>query len=158
MFRSLPAPAARQRGATLILLLVMLVVITLLTLSTVRTTTMGEKMAGNARDRNKAFQAAEAAVQSCLSMVNAGTYPGMVLTPVAPTATPPTPHWEVDANWNEGAGASYEVVLADAGLSRNPRCMVEVLGAGTGSYRVTGRALGGSTESLVMLQATYSKE
>ena len=151
----------RQRGATLIILLVMLVVITLLTVSTVRTTTMGEKMAGNARDRNKAFQAAEAAVQSCLAMVDAGTYSGSVLTPVAPTASPPTPHWDVDGNWADSSPSSYEVTLsaspADIGLFSNPRCIVEALGA-SGSYRVTGRALGGSEETIVMLQATYTKE
>ena len=46
----------RQRGVTLIITLVMLVLVTLVIVSTVRTSTMDEKMAGNARDRDRAFQ------------------------------------------------------------------------------------------------------
>jgi type IV pilus assembly protein PilX len=150
-------PRHKQSGATLIILLVMLVVITLLATTTVRSTAMSERMAGNARDRNKALQAAEAAVRTCLIQVNAGTYAGTVLTPVLPTASPNTPHWEIDANWGSTASASTAVTVANAGLAQPPRCMVEALGA-AGSYRVTGRAVGGSSDSVVMLQATYSKE
>jgi len=154
--RALPA----QRGATLIILLVTLVVITMLALSTVRSTMMDEKMAGNARDRDKAFQAAEAAVQGCLAKVEANDFAGIVkLTP----ATSPEPAvWEVEANWADGAAHSYEVrltasgVASESGLSRNARCMVEWLGAN--NYRVTGRATGASSSTLVMLQATYSQD
>ena len=143
--------AGRQRGATLIMLLVMLVVITLLALSTVRYTTMDERMAGNARDRDKAFQAAEAAVQSCLDQVNAGTFPSAnVLTPTAP---PAAPHWDTDATWTDKAIA---IDIGDGTLAAKPRCLVEDLGAG--SYRVTGKGVGGSPSTLVMLQATYSIE
>ena len=143
-----------QRGVTLIITLVMLVLVTLVIVSTVRTSTMDEKMAGNARDRDKAFQAAEAAVQSCIAKLQSSTYTGTPLTPAAFNATP---NWEVAANW--GNANSVVVVVADdltsAKLSSQPRCMYEALVAGSGNYRITGRALGGSSLTEVILQATY---
>jgi len=143
-----------QRGATLIITLVMLVLITLVSMSSIRSTTMDEKMAGNSRDRDKAFQAAESAVQTCLAMLNAGTYP---VAPLPALAAGTTPYWEVAANWDAYATNSYEVTVTDTGLQANPRCIVEAFGV-AGSFRVTGRAVGGSDQTVVMLQATYSVE
>jgi type IV pilus assembly protein PilX len=145
---------------TLIIMLLMLLVIMLLALSSVRTSTMNEKMAGNERDRDKAFQAAEAAVQNCLEQVNGNTFPmTSVLTPVA-VGNPQ--YWEVATNWvatSTASTISHEVQFSGSsastvGLAAYPRCIVETLG--TGSYRVTGRAVGGSANTVVMLQATYS--
>lgn len=145
------SPRRDQHGATLIVLLIMLMVITLLALSTIRSTTLDEKMAGNARDRDKAFQAAEAAVQSCLNQVNGGTYAAAkVLTPAEAGQTP---NWEQNDLW-DSSGTTVDV--GDTTLSAQPKCLVENLGSG--SYRVTGRAQGGSDTSLVVLQATYSTE
>jgi type IV pilus assembly protein PilX len=146
----------QQQGVVLVLALVILVLVTLVGLSTIRTTTMEERMAGNSRDRDKAFQAAEAAVQHCLGLVDAGAYTATTLTP---TAAGVTPRWEDAANWTTASPNSLAVALSDpaAKLAQEPRCMVETLGA-AGSYRVTGRAVGASAETVVMLQATYSKE
>jgi type IV pilus assembly protein PilX len=147
-----------QRGATLIITLVMLVLITLVAVSSIRTSTMDERMAGNSRDRDKALQAAEAAVLLCLKPLKEETYVGTPLTPAAANATP---HWEVAANWSNGNSAEMTIpneTLATAGIAAWPRCMYEALGAGTGNYRVTGRAVGGSSQTVVMLQATYSTE
>ena len=150
-------PRRQQRGMVLIVALIMLVLITLVSLSTIRSTTMDERMAGNARDRDRAFQAAEAAVQACLTQIQTGsafTFP--VLDPIVEGLA----NWDVDANWTAPSlrdTKSYAVALANAGLAQDPRCMVEKLNA-TGGYRVTGRAVGGSIDSIVMLQATYSEE
>lgn len=144
----------RQDGAVLIITLIMLIVITLVTVSSVRSTTVDERMAGNARDRNKAFQAAEAAVQNCLAMVNAHSFPGTVQTPALP---PNPPLWDVEANWETSAAASYPIPMTDAQLAEDPRCLVETLSS-TGSFRVTGRAVGSSADTVVMLQATYSTD
>jgi type IV pilus assembly protein PilX len=147
-------PQRRQRGATLIITLVMLVLITLLSVSTIRTSTMDEKMAGSFRDRDKAFQAAEAAVQSCLAKLQTETYTGTPLTPAAATATP---NWEVAANWSNTNSVAVDLG-GTAKLAAQPRCMYEALGAGSGNYRVTGRAVGGSSLTEVILQVTYSSE
>ena len=145
-----------QRGAVLIITMIMLVLLTLITVSAIRATTTDEKMAGNSRDRDKALQAAEAAVQQCLNMVNAGTF-APVLLPVPASSNAPQ-HWDVDANWSSSSPNSLAVSLPGAGLAESPRCLVESLGTGTGSFRVTGRAVGASIDSVVMLQATYSTQ
>jgi type IV pilus assembly protein PilX len=145
-------PQPRQRGVTLIIMLIMLVVVTLVTLTGLRSTTMNERMAGNSRDRQRALQAAEAAVQSCLQQISDG-FPPNAQTPAAATATA---LWNDPATWTNNA-KSTAVPVANAGLSANPRCLVETIGL-LGSYRVTGRAVGGSPDTVVMLQATYSNE
>jgi type IV pilus assembly protein PilX len=142
-----------QRGVTLIITLVMLVVVTLIAISSLRSTTMNERMAGNSRDRQRALQAAEAAVRTCLGQLENNNYLG---TKSTPTAAGANPVWEVAANWTSTVSTAVTMPTT-AGLSAAPRCMVETLGT-LGSYRVTGRAVGGATDTVVMLQATYSPE
>lgn len=60
---------SRQGGAALVVGLVLLVVMTLLGISAMRDTTLEEKMAGNLRDSNLAFQAAETALRYCENIV-----------------------------------------------------------------------------------------
>ena len=52
-----------QRGATLIVALLFLILITILGISSVSSITLEEKMAGNSRDQQIAFQAAESALR-----------------------------------------------------------------------------------------------
>jgi len=52
-------PLYRQRGAALIIGLIFLVILTLVGVTAMQTTTLEEHIAGNNRDRNVAFQAAE---------------------------------------------------------------------------------------------------
>ncbi len=146
-----------QRGATLIVTLIVLVLITLIGVSSLRSTTMEEKMAGNSRDRDKAFQAAEAVTRYCLDKIANDTYTLTKLTPR--TVTEGKQHWELPATWadNSKADVLNTATWTSAGLAESPRCIVELLGTG-GSYRVTGRAVGGQKETIVMLQATYSIE
>jgi type IV pilus assembly protein PilX len=151
--KHVPRSRFRQQGATLIVLLVMLVVVTLLTLSSLRSTTQEERMAGNFRDRDKAFQAAEAVVQTCLARLKAGTFAGTVLTPVMATAAS-----AAAANWDNAwtNANSTSVAITAAALASDPRCMVESLGPG--NFRVTGRAVGANADTVVMLQATYADQ
>ena len=161
-----PTPATRyalrasQRGSTLIITLFMLLLVMLMGLGMVRSSTADERLAGNFRDRDRAFQAAESAVQKCLQYVQAGTYTtsdGILLTPAGSAAA---------QNWDDSTGYwadshSIEIVVdQNAGtgttgaLFSNPRCMVETLG--TDNYRVTGRGWGGSGTTDVILQATFT--
>jgi type IV pilus assembly protein PilX len=55
--------AVGQSGAVLIISLIVLLLLTLIGVSSIQTTTLEEKMAGNYRDKNLAFQAAEAALR-----------------------------------------------------------------------------------------------
>jgi type IV pilus assembly protein PilX len=53
----------RQQGAVLVVSLIMLLVVTLVAVSSMQGTVMEEKMAGNTRDRNLAFQTTESALR-----------------------------------------------------------------------------------------------
>lgn len=66
----------KQRGAVLVVSLVMLLMLTLIGISSMSTVTLEEKMVGNMRDHNLAFQAAEA------GMRDAGTWlQGLIILP-----------------------------------------------------------------------------
>lgn len=64
-----------QRGIVLAVGLIFLLVLTVIGLTSIRTTALDEKMAGNARDRNLAFQAAEAALRDAER--RASGFPGL---------------------------------------------------------------------------------
>jgi Tfp pilus assembly protein PilX len=92
---------ARQRGAALVVGLVLLVVITLVGVGAMQTTTLQEKMAGNLRDSNLSFQAAEAALRHCEGILRrdylfqvASLNLGLVATP--PQARPLDQIWQLD--------------------------------------------------------------
>jgi type IV pilus assembly protein PilX len=142
---------ARQRGATLIILLFTLLIITLLGVSLIRSATADEHMTGNYRDRDRAFQAAEQALSQCLDAVKAGTYPSAQITP--PTVPPAAPVWEDTANWS--GTLAFSIANADTDLSSIPACLVEQMGPG---FRITSRATGAQASTEVMLQATFVTE
>lgn len=56
-------PLRRQRGIVLVVALIMLLLMTMAGLASMRGTTLEERMAGNWRDQNLAFQGAEAALR-----------------------------------------------------------------------------------------------
>ena len=74
--RTTKSPATHQSGAVLIISLIMLLLLTLIGTTSMQTTTLEEKMAGNMRDRNIAFQAAESALRDAeLDIQGIGTKP-----------------------------------------------------------------------------------
>lgn len=66
---------SRQRGATLIVGMIMLLLLTLIGVAGMQDTLLQEKMAGNARDRDMALQAAEAALRDAEIVMGAATEP-----------------------------------------------------------------------------------
>lgn len=77
------SPARRQQGIALIVGLVILVILALLGTTAYSVATQEERMAGNARDHARAFQAAEFALRECEKQVLTGP----VFPPLA-SATP----------------------------------------------------------------------
>lgn len=72
----------QQHGAVMLVGLVMLLLLTVIGLASIRGTDLQERMAGNMKDRNLAFQAAEAALRSAESNLNLVTnvkYDGTVV-------------------------------------------------------------------------------
>ena len=150
----------RQRGVALIVALILLLTMTLLGLTAMRSNTQGERMAGNFRDRNLAFQAAEAALREGEEILRNDPPPlGMVIGAVEEPSDPASYDWEHN-----------DVQLYDGttlqGLSEQPRYFIELVrlegdsedfGDDQGIYRVTARGLGGTADAVVILQITVRR-
>lgn len=167
-------PLNKQRGVVLIMGLVILMVLSLLGVSSMRTSSLQERMSGNARDYQVAFEAAEIALRagedylksiSTTADFNSGGNSGKFLprTLTAPDA------WKTETNWSSG----NTVVVAVASLNNNPEFMIEILDSnygvidpltpgggqsGTiGLFRITSRGYGKNPNTRVMLQTDYGK-
>lgn len=167
-------PAARQQGVALITGLIFMVVLTLIVLASMRGSILEEKMAGNLRSQNLAFQAAEAGLragqQALNSPVDPATGPGYFDIGVAPTGVASTDDWKT-YNWATAANPgliypgieSVQYVIEKLSLrtgtggnddlgytpqSGNPR---------DGLYRITARAVA-SGNAPVILQSIINIE
>lgn len=82
-------PSGRQGGAALVIALIFLVVMALIGLSASNVTFLEERMAGNMRDRELAFQTAEAALAYARQNWKAAplNYSGTLTNPATNTAT-----------------------------------------------------------------------
>ena len=154
-----------QSGVALIVSLMLLIVITLLGISGMRTTTLEEKMAGNMRDMQLAFNAAETALREGEEILRQPTLP-----PFNDTNgyyQPDTLLWQT-VDWDP---ANNQVIAANTSIPsvyQQPSFYIEEMPASggsseagvaltTGTYRVTARGTGGSPTSLVVLQVTFRR-
>jgi len=64
--------ATHQKGAVLIVSLMLMLVMTLLSIASMSTSVMQEKMAANAQNTNRTFQAAETAIDTQVSIILGG--------------------------------------------------------------------------------------
>jgi len=138
-----------QRGMSLVMALVFLTILVLVGSSATLNTDLQERMAGNTRNRDLAFQAAEAALRATESTLCAST------GTLAYDAT----HSNDAAYW----GSFDWVSNGTQGPSLNqvataPRYVVEKMAdVGTTKYfRVTARGIGGDSNAVVVLQALYT--
>ncbi len=171
---------ARQRGLALFISLVVLLIITIVGVSAVQTTTLEERMAANARDRDIAFQAAESALLSAENFVEElepADMPAFLANAsglYVPANSGDVPRWE-EVDWV--GDASLPQTDEDLpGVYNQPRYIVEYLtqlapeedelnlsniggasGAATEVFRITARGQGGSRFAEVMLQSSYGK-
>ncbi len=175
-----------QNGVALVTGLIFLVVLTLLALSATKSTSLEERMAGNARDQDVAFQAAEAAIRDALTKVvptlsptsafTAGCAAGLCLN----NAT--TPVWTTITSNNEWTSAktlTYSgtpfTLDGSTALPTQPRYIIELLpssvpppgfsmatGKGVNSgatvipYRITARGWGMTTQAQATVQAAIN--
>ena len=165
---------ACQTGAVLVVALIMLLALTLIGVSGLSSTTMEERMAGNMRDINTAFQAAEAALREGENLLTGAVPPTFDNTNGLYTPAPPyTPERWLSASWAASSTTSRAYTGSIADLSAAPRYIIEELpsvapapGASlaadapapdVGMYRITARAQGGNDTTVVMLQSTYKR-
>lgn len=166
-----------QRGAVLVISLIMLLVVTLIGVGSIRDTVLEERMAGNTRDRNVAFQSAESGVREAEILIEqitslgnfaatAGLYGRTVEEP---------PFWE-DATWSNAAnhvvaGSDYGAYAAPRYTVKHMTTIVGTEGAlnmsgyggnkGTGDvtvFRITVRGTGNDADSAeVILRSQYGR-
>ena len=163
-----------QRGVVLIMSLTILMVLTLIGVSAMKTSSLQERMSGNARDYQIAFEASEIALRAGEDYVKSisttadfssgGGNGKFVARTVSSSGA-----WQIESNWTDGN--TTPVTLAD--VSKNPEFIVEILdstygqiedltpGGGTsgiiGLFRVTARGYGKNPNTKVMLQADFGK-
>jgi type IV pilus assembly protein PilX len=170
----IPVPAKRQQGVVLVISLIMLLLMTIIGTTGMQATSLEEKMAGNMRDRNLAFQAAEAALKEGEAQVTALPYncaAGRFL-PMDSDCNVATmeavPVWD-SINW---AANSILFVGMLANVNANPRYIIEDMGVvpvvnctaplvlgvcPERYYRVTARATGGTAEAVVIVQSILQR-
>lgn len=153
----------RQRGSTLVVALVFLVILGLLGVTVASTNTLQERMAGNTRNRDLAFQAAEHALQDAETQMNTdgSVLRSFILAHVAAgggTSAPPAPsqpgyvrlnsagvandanYWRATFDWGNGATSHAPTNGLNAALiAAQPRYVVDYMGSTvTGAPPVTG--------------------
>lgn len=156
-----------QQGFVLLTAVMLLVVLTIVILSMMRTTIMEERMVGNSRDWNNAFQAAEAGLRDAERDILTGTRisgrtgfitgcssSGLCLPNTCPSSSDCSPVWIQlsDSGWKTGSGSSKSVAYGSQtnasplpGFSAQPRYIVEALTVSTGPSKKP--SPGGSTSS-----------
>lgn len=170
---------SRQQGSVLIISLVIMVVLTILGVSGMKTSLLEEKMAGNLKDTQLAFQAAEATLKQAeqyieQNVVSISSFDNDGSDGLYDKSTERP--WE-SINWNNSDSIEYSDFDSTYSVNSPPRFIVQHLvsqtnnidelnldnyGQGTGAGRVemfliTARATGSSGKSVVTLQSTYGK-
>ena len=176
---SYPVSRKTQSGAALVVSMLILLVMTLIGISSLQTTTLEEKMASNTRERQQAFEAAEAAIAGAEAFVrnsiavtsnfdtdgSDGLYDNSVQE-----------RWKSLA-WDGTDSLAYSTYTSTYSGANPPRYIVEHYGTATsggnqynlGNYgqgsgggdvelfRITVRGTGADDRSPVFLQTTYGK-
>ena len=172
-----PAPQTYQRGGALIISLVFLLVITLMAVTSMRSTTLQERMAGNTRDRNLAFQAAESGLREAEMYIEGiASLGGFDGVGGLYGRTDTEPDYQDYSMWSDGS--SYVTADETYGAFQEPRYFIRhfttVVGEegamnmsgygdnkGTGDvtiFRITSRGTGGGTDSAeVILRTQYGR-
>jgi type IV pilus assembly protein PilX len=173
-----PCLAKYQNGVVLVIGLIMLLLMTLIGTTGMQGTLLEEKMAGNMRDRNLAFQSAESALKDGETFLASQTPAQLAaldfsvclngLYPQPGTGCSNLqPVWD-NINWdNNNDAVVYGGAMAK--VKNPPKYIIENMGSrdanGDGDvvdggidqrvYRVTSRAVGGTADAVVMLQSIY---
>jgi type IV pilus assembly protein PilX len=176
MYGKLPAPR-RERGAILVVSMLLLLVMTVLALTASQATRMEERMAGNTRELDLAFQAGEAGVRGAEMRIDSVIAPkrrGSLICSDRdtcdavgrPEAT--QDYSRKDQGWWNANG--YALTQRPAQLQAEPQYVIEqwadvpdtlTMGSsmqksGTMYYVVAGRALGPTQTAVAILETSYA--
>lgn len=168
-----------ERGAVLVVGLVFLLLMTLIGVTAFSLATQEERMAGNTRDRLRAFEAAERALRDCESRLSGPLPPvlstdgsaerGMYAAPDAERVPAEKEKWQTMA-WDADPAREIGGV---PDVAEPPRCIAQrIARAPSGdaslraeaartpalAYQVTARGVGVNRGTVVVLQATYVRD
>lgn len=155
----------REDGASLVVALIFLVIMAMLGVTAAKMTTLQERMAGNTRSRDLALQAAEAALRD--AEIRITNDPSFRSAAIAFDATNPNDaeFWEdCFANNTDACASVYQPTgsnalptSGDGAVAEQPQYVLESkpTSGTTEVYRVTARGVGGTTDTVVILQAEY---
>lgn len=163
-----------QRGVVLIICLIFMLIMSVIAASAMQSTTLQERMAGNARDTNSALQAAEAALRAAervLQSASPGTFNGSngrYQQCAVSATTCSTPDWSVRSstgwlsigNFGGGVSAAPQYYLEELPDVVQPSVSLDADSAQTplAIYRITARGFGVSDKSMVVLRTIYRRE
>lgn len=155
-----PSFSERQSGASLLVALVFLVVMAMLGVTVANVTVLQERMAGHTRDRDLALQAAEAALRDAeIRLADPVFRAGAVA--FNPLNGNDSAFWDTCfAGSASPCNMKYTPVnplpLSGPGaLAAQPQYVLERKTGTSDIYRVTARAVGGTADAVVILQAEY---
>lgn len=167
-----------QSGAALIVSLVILLVLTIIGVTAMQGTTLEERMAGNLRSHDLAFQAAAAALRNGENtLAGLGAKPDPVdgsstacsSTPCVYTQQSLSELNDKSDDWWQNYGLSFSgnnlpnvakqprYVLQTHGYRRDTFRVGHSRATGTTLYRITAHGIGGSANARVTLQSVYAK-
>jgi type IV pilus assembly protein PilX len=176
----------RERGISLVIVLLFLVIMAGLGATAIRTATIEEKMSGNERDRQIAFEAAEAALRDgendvLANLTTDSAFDDNCVGGLCNPASTATPQW-VAVDWSTALPRAYGTQTGiPAGypvtdVARAPRYIVEFLSGGMPvlpgcsaiaatrascdggtPFRITAVGWGRRASTQVMLQSVFVK-
>lgn len=172
-FRMLSRPQ-QQHGMVLVLALIILMAMTIISVSSMTTSSLEERMAGNLKDREVAFQAAEAALRYGEKLVDNGISTGAFnLTcdsgycqhDLQDAKSYPV-YWQ-DSGLDVWNDSNKHITFAVTGTAEDAKIIIEYMGVQIQNlsdeaqptdppiYRITALGYGTTANSRVMLQSSY---
>ena len=172
-------PARRgQRGIALMTSVLLLIVLTIMALSMMRSYGVEERIAGNTRDKQRAFNAAVSAQQYAEYWLASGTAPasttcgtGLVAMTAGEVCTNAITNlnvlpWSTGVNYTQFTTAGGNGVMAAVGSGvgnyySTPTFYIQDLGAAPGAlgngelYQVDAVGYGGSAATVAIVESTY---
>lgn len=161
----------RQTGAVLAISLVFLLIMTIIGITAAQNAGLEEKMAGNLRDHNLAFQAAETALRAAEEETSNFSCPITLAAAVGGRYAHASLYGNTGVpNIGDGAGnvwatpnAAYTYEgnnLSNTTSTAQPKFIIQCINStvsATSLYRVIARGTGGTTDAVVILQSVYSR-
>ncbi len=159
---SVNRPRSEQRGATLVVALIILLLMTIIGTVAMQATTLEERMAGNTRDMNLAFQASEAALRTGEAWLTstANLITAESSSPLrCPTNCPDPEDWDSVTPAPTGTVAGVGHVAAAPAYHVGPPILIRI-NPGVlppkfrKRYEVTAYGVGGSATTVAIVQSS----